>query len=325
MSLTSSRHSRRLIFSAALAVIAALGSAGCASFPDSVARFDRTPGKVEISSTPFFPQERYQCGPAALTTVLMHSGVGTTLESVTRLTYIPERHGSLQTELLATARAFERIPYRIEPTMAALVAELRAGRPVLVLQNLGPGWFPQWHYAVVVGVDADNSRVILRSGTDRRRETALRTFLNTWKRGSYWAVVTLVPGELPAEPDKSRYFSAVADLAAVGHYDSAKAAWSAALQKWPGDPVAEFGKANAAFQLDDFAEAERGYRALLSRHPDMHTARNNLAYALAGQGRMAEALEELRLLVATTESDDPLRDEYQESLREIELRAGVAD
>lgn len=323
MSRTYSSPSSRLKSSIAFALLAvAIGSGGCAGYPDSIAGFDRAQGGVEVASTPFFPQERYQCGPAALTTLLTHSGVETTLESITRLTYIPERHGSLQAELLATARNFERIPYRIDPTMAALVAELRAGRPVLVLQNLGVGWFPQWHYAVVIGVDTTRNLVILRSGTDRRRETGLRTFLHTWKRGDYWAMVTLIPGELPAAPDKSRYFSAIADMDAGGHFKSSSAGWNAAIETWPDDPTALFGKANALFQFGEFQEAEHEYRALLSRFPQMHAARNNLAYALAEQGEFQAALEQLRILIDSVDQDDPLRAEYESSLVDIESRAG---
>jgi hypothetical protein len=33
--------------------------------------------------------------------------------------------------------------------------EVAAGNPVLVLQNLSFAWAPVWHYAVVMGYDAD--------------------------------------------------------------------------------------------------------------------------------------------------------------------------
>jgi hypothetical protein len=59
------------------------------------------------------------------------------------------------------------IPYVLEPEVTALAAELAAGRPVLVLQNLGLERAPVWHYAVVDGIDQGD--VILRSGTQQRR------------------------------------------------------------------------------------------------------------------------------------------------------------
>ena len=68
--------------------------------------------------------------------------------------YLPERKGSLQPEIIAAVRRYDRVPYRIEPALPALLAELRAGRPVLILQNLGLRSLPRWHYAVVIGYSA---------------------------------------------------------------------------------------------------------------------------------------------------------------------------
>ena len=270
----------------AAALIAAVGLSGCTSIPDRVADFDAPAARLEIVSAPFYPQRRYQCGPAALLTVLAHSGVDASLGAVTDLTFIPGRKGSLRTELLATARHYDRLPYQIEGTMSALVDELNAGRPVLVLQNLGVSWSPRWHYAAVVGVDADSDHVILRSGTERRRLTKTSTFLRTWQRGERWAIVMLEPGELPANPARAEYFSAVADMDAT---------------------------------------AEPAYRRLLEQRPAMHAARNNLAYALAGQGRFDEALAEIRRVVERVDRDDPLREEYLSSARELESRSRMAD
>ena len=309
----------------AAALIAAVGLSGCTSIPDRVADFDAPAARLEIVSAPFYPQRRYQCGPAALLTVLAHSGVDASLGAVTDLTFIPGRKGSLRTELLATARHYDRLPYQIEGTMSALVDELNAGRPVLVLQNLGVSWSPRWHYAAVVGVDADSDHVILRSGTERRRLTKTSTFLRTWQRGERWAIVMLEPGELPANPARAEYFSAVADMEATGRFQSALKAWRAALRRWPGAPAALFGEANAALRLDDYATAEAAYRRLLEQRPAMHAARNNLAYALAGQGRFDEALAEIRRVVERVDRDDPLREEYLSSARELESRSRMAD
>ena len=98
---------------------------------------------------------------------------------------------------------------------------------MLVLQNLGVSWAPRWHYAVVVGTDSDNKRIVLRSGTDARRIMRTGVFLRTWRRSDFWAVTTLKPGELPADPDRARYAEAVAGLEQTGHYLAAREAWLA--------------------------------------------------------------------------------------------------
>ena len=272
--------------------------AGCASIPPSVSELPASAGAIELEDTPFYPQERYQCGPAALTTVLNHGGAAVLLDDIVDKVYLPGRQGSLQVELLAATRTEGRLPYVIDGSLAAIRAELAAGRPVLVLQNLGVAAIPRWHYAVVVGIDADRGEVILRSGTDRRRVTATRPFLHTWRRGDYWGMVVLAPDELPAAADRSRYFAAIAALEEAGRAAEAAVAWQTALGKWPGDTVALFGLGNSRLASGEYRAAEQAYRDLLQRDPTLIAARNNLALALAEQGRYDDAMQEIGIALA---------------------------
>ncbi|MEN8174567.1 MAG: PA2778 family cysteine peptidase [Pseudomonadota bacterium] len=258
-------------------------------------QLDAGDARTELADTPFFPQERYQCGPAALTTALTMSGADVKLEEIVDKVYLPGKSGSLQAEMLAATRTSGRLPYVIDGTLSAIQAELLAGRPVIVLQNLGVAAIPRWHFAVVVGVDAANDRIILRSGTDRRRVTATDVFLRTWQRGDYWALVVLRPEELPAAVDKARYFKAVSALEQAGRLDAAAIAWETALATWPGNPIALFGLGNVRLASGRPAEAEKIYRALLEQDAQQTGARNNLALALAGQQRFHEALAEIEL------------------------------
>jgi tetratricopeptide (TPR) repeat protein len=302
--------------------------AGCASIPPSVSELPVAGQAIELEDTPFYPQERYQCGPAALTTVLVQSGAAATLEDMVDKVYLPGRQGSLQVELLAATRTEGRLPYVIDGSLAAIWRELEAGRPVLVLQNLGVataiGDWSRWHYAVVVGIDAKRGEVMLRSGTDRRRVTSSRTFLHTWRRGSYWGMVVLAPGELPAAPDRSRYFEAVAALEQAGRAAEAAIAWQAALGHWPGDSVALFGLANSRLVLGDYPAAEEAYRELLEREPGMVVARNNLALALAEQGQYDAALQEIDIALAANQ-DAALERELGDTAATIRRRKQAAD
>jgi Peptidase_C39 like family len=135
---------------------------------------------VELADTPFFPQTAFQCGPAALATALGAARVKVTPEELAPLVYLPGRKGSLQIEMQAAPRQYGRISYRIEPQLAAILAELDAGRPVLVLHNYGLPFWPRWHYAVVVGYDGPRDRVVLRSGKVRRQELSAANFMRAW-------------------------------------------------------------------------------------------------------------------------------------------------
>lgn len=267
--------------------------AGCGTIPSSVSNYGSAPSPLELVDTPFFSQQKFQCGPAALMTLLTASGVATTLDVVTAQVYLPARQGSLQSEILAASRGAERIPYVLAPELASITGELAAGRPVLVLQNLGVSWAPRWHYAVVIGADAASDQVILRSGTDKRRVMRTPVFLRTWERSDFWAMTTLRPGELPADPDRGRYIEAVTGLEQTGHALAARDGWQAGLSQWPDDTVLLFGLANAQYALGNFSEAEALYLVMLRKDDALLIARNNLAMTLLAQGRNSEALEQI--------------------------------
>ena len=130
-----------------------LAGAGCATRPPLQVDAGALARGVDLSAqVPFHPQTRYQCGPAALAGVLGASGIPATPEDLESQVYLPGRQGSLQVELFGATRRAGRIPYPVAGTAQALVAELQAGRPVLVLQNLLTRSVPKWHYAVVVGM-----------------------------------------------------------------------------------------------------------------------------------------------------------------------------
>lgn len=278
----------------------------CSTIPTAVSSYGVTATPLELTNTPFYPQQAYQCGPAALMTVLTASGVSTSLDALVEQVYLPARKGSLQSEMLAAARGAERVPYIIAPTLSSVIAELNAGRPVLILQNLSISWAPLWHYAVVIGVDPTRHEIYLRSGTDERRIMRTPVFLRTWRRSNYWAIVTLRPGELPANPDAARYAQAVAALEQTGHLETARAAWHAGINHWPEDTVPLFGLANVEYALGNFLDAEALYRQLLVQDESQLGARNNLAMTLLAQGRRSEALAEIDSALAAA-ADSPLR------------------
>ncbi len=307
-----------------LALFAFVLATGCVSLPAESLSLGSQQAPIALTNVPFYPQVSYQCGPAALMTVLTYSGVETTLNELVEQVYLPGRQGSLQADLLGATRAAGRIPYRIDGSLEALTAELAHGRPVLVLQNLGVSWAPRWHYAVVAGIDPEARTLTLRSGTDRRRISKLTTFARTWQRSDFWAFITLVPGELPASPDLHRYLEAVAGMEATGHFREARAGWHAALEAWPDQPVALFGLGNTEMALAEFITAEASYRRLLKIQPDLLAARNNMALAMARQGKLADARREIRSVLNATDREAPLYAAFKTTLDEIEQLATTA-
>lgn len=267
--------------------------AACARTPLQLDELDvgalDEPRAVELTDVPFFPQRAYQCGPAAMATLMNHQGLEIAPEELSPQMYLPGRRGSLQIELLTAARRQGFLAYVHEPELTGLLAQVRAGHPVLVLQNLALERVPVWHYAVVVGFDLDAGEVLLRSGTTRRERMSLRRFERTWQRGEYWAISLHQPGELPEEPDETRYLRAVAALEQVERWSDAERGYEAAIAHWPDSATAWFGLGNSLYQQDDFAAAEEHYRQALRRDALQPAIHHNLAWALIRQDRPDEA------------------------------------
>ena len=87
---------------------------GCATPPMSASLLQQVPAEfsapVVIPGVPFFAQDQYECGPAALATVLAASGVSVVPDDLVPLIYVPERKGSFQVEIVAAARSYVFAP-----------------------------------------------------------------------------------------------------------------------------------------------------------------------------------------------------------------------
>lgn len=282
------------------------------------------PAHVELTQTPFFAQERHQCGPAALAMTLGAAGVDIEPERIVPQIYLPERQGSLQVELLASARRNQTLAYVLSPLLDDLLAEVAAGNPVIVLQNLGLSWAPRWHYAVVVGYDLAAGDILLRSGLEQRQIMRMHTFEHTWARGGHWAMLTLPPGRLPATAREASYAQAAVAFEANGGSEAAHAAYAAAVARWPNNFTARMGLGNTAYALNDLDGAASAFRQAAVDHPDAAAAHNNLAHVLHKQRHFAAALISARQAVAL---EGPLADAARGTLAEIEasMAANRAD
>jgi len=310
---------RRVLPAAALALAAAL--TGCAASPplaDGLA--PDMPRAIELRGTPFFPQKEFQCGPAALATVLRASGVDVDPDTLAPQIFIPGRQGSLQAELIGATRRHDRLPYVLATTAGEMIAELKAGRPVLVLQNLGPTRLPRWHYAVLVGYDADRNVAILRSGRKERVEMRWQRFAATWHRGGRWAITTLVPGVIPVDADSLRYVEAAAGLEAAGRTEAASAAYDAVIARWPETMHAWLGRGNIAYAARDRNAAADAYLRATRIAPADPMPRNNLAQVLADANCADEARRQVER-ASSLAADTPLADAVAATRAEIESKA----
>lgn len=304
-----------------LAGVLLLCLGACANTPQTRLVLDSPPVSLprhaELAGVPFFAQEAFQCGPASLAMSLNAAGIAVTPETLKPELYLPDRHGSLQVEMLAAARRHGATAYQLAPELNDMLREIAAGTPVVILQNLAFGWYPVWHYAVAVGYDLDRAEIILRSGLEQRQILPMTTFERTWARSNYWAMVASPPGKIPETAEASSFIAAVSALEKIGDTERAQSSYIAALNRWPGNLSAQIGVGNTAYRLHDLARAETTFRQAAQDHPDSVAAYNNLAQTLADQSRYEEAMEAARRAVSM---GGPLWPAAQETLADIERR-----
>ncbi len=260
---------------AAAAVLLGLLLSACQTLPPPRQAAIEPATEIQV---PFVPQEAYQCGPAALAMLLQWNHLPGDRDELVKEVWLPKRQGSLGIELMAAGRARGLLAYPVE-TPQALFAELQAGHPVLILQNLFLPQWPVWHYAVVIGYREDGDELILHSGTDRATTSHWNRFIRTWARAHYWGFVLLPAGQLPASVEPEPLLRALAPMKknALPH-------WRDAVKRFPDNGRLRFGYANALWHAGDKQAALRNYESAARLTPGLADVWNNLAYARRDQG-----------------------------------------
>lgn len=274
----------------AATVLASLLLAACAT-PQTDALRSAPPSIVPaalLESVPFFAQDEYQCGPASLAMALAATGTAATPEALRAQVYLPDRLGSLQAEMLATARRHARLAVPLAPRLHDVLREVADGRPVIVLQNLSLPIAPVWHYAVVIGYDLGRGEIVLHSGPTAGMRLPLEVFERTWARSGHWSMVAVSPERLPLTPDLDMLLRAAAALERVDPV-AAGSAYGAIVERAPSASTGWIGLGNTRYRSGDPAGAAAAFRRATEIDPRSSEAWNNLALAALGSGRRDEA------------------------------------
>jgi len=277
---------------------------------------DTFSSSTQIIGVPFFPQQDYQCGPAALAMTMVHAGVEVSPKQLRPELYIPKKRGSLQIEMMATPRRYGLLAYPLKPQLVDILKEIEAGHPVIIFQNLGLSFAPQWHYAVATGFNLAEGEITLHSGNTADYSEALTTFERTWVRADSWAMVVLAAGQLPSTATMKDYLKATVGLEQAGFQEAALKSYEAALSRWPENLTAWMGAGNTHYALGNIEEAANAFSQASLHHPKATGPLNNLAQIRLEQGRNQDARAAIQRAIELDHTSELL----QRTRSEIENR-----
>ena len=254
----------------------------------SSAPFIATDTRAQLSDhrqldVPFIAQQDYYCGPAAIASIARYRQLDTDQQRVASMSFLPGRRGSLTPEMQAASRQLGLMPYPLAPRFGDLLRELDAGNPVLVLQNQGLSWLPQWHYAVAIGYDLPTQTLYLHSGEQRNYALNFATFNATWARADHWARVLVDSTGLPATATALSYLRSANAFEETGQAAIAAAFYQRASQHWPEHAASWLARGNLAYANGEPDNASRFYRRALQQSPGNADLWNNYAYSLAAR------------------------------------------
>jgi hypothetical protein len=244
------------------------------------------PSRAAVAGVPLIKQDDFYCGPASLAMVLRWSGLDVSQAEIAATSFSPGAKGTFKADMTGAARRRGQLAVGLS-TLPELLAEVAAGHPIIVFQNLGLSWAPKWHYAVVVGFDVTRDEIVLHSGELDRMTMPVDLFLRTWRRGDQWALVVLPPDRLPAMDDQWEIARSVAALERAGQPRAAERAYSSGAARWPENWIWPYGLGNARYQRGDLSGAAQAFERAMAIDPAVPEVRHNLREVraeMAGSG-----------------------------------------
>lgn len=232
--------------------------------------------RAHVGGVPLIAQDEYYCGPASLAMVLQWSGADVSQAQIAARSFTAAARGTYQSDMVGAARRHGHLAVRLSG-LDDILAEVAAGHPVIVFQNLGLSWAPRWHYAVVVGYDLADDRVDLHSGGPAGESMPVRLFERTWRRGGRWALVVLPPDRLPVRADPWDIVRAAAALERTGHLPAAETVYGKGAARWPEAWIWPFGLGNVRHARGDLQGALRAFERAHAADPTIVEVRQNLA------------------------------------------------
>jgi len=169
-----------------LSILVAVQACAAPTRGDLLKKFDKNPQLGSyIRGVPFYPQDKFMCGPSALTSILNYYSFGYALDEVERNIFVEKLQGTLMMDMLiyAKLKGFKAKAYM--SGMTDLKDKLRQKKPLILFLNLGSKKKPRGHYIVAIGYDDDTGTVIAHSGLTQARIFSFDALSTAWEKTGY--------------------------------------------------------------------------------------------------------------------------------------------
>lgn len=256
-------------------------------------------------------QEKYQCGPSALASVLNYYGINISPDKITAL-LSGKINGTLNLEMLLFPRRFGFITEMISEDLKIVKNYIAEGVPVILLVDNGFSIYRIPHYVVVIGYDEENMTFVAHWGDEPNRTISEEELLRRWNRMGSWGFVVLHIPEDKMTAEQLTDSGVAMEMA--GDLESAERRYRRAVELNPEICAPEFNLGNIYYKKGDYKNSLEWFKKALNTCEKKGDVYNNIAVVLMAIGEIDEAKEYVNKALML----EPANAEYLDTKRRIE-------
>lgn len=148
-----------------------------------------------IKNVSFFPQTRYNCGPASVASIMNFYGLSITEEETAKEIYTAKLNGTLPIDILRYARTkgFDVSYYK--GSIEDIKKQIARGRPIILFVGLGYFAYPVRHYIVATGYNDEMGYLIAHSGKNKDKVFSYKEIQAAWEKTGFGTILITPEGK----------------------------------------------------------------------------------------------------------------------------------
>ena len=250
-----------------------------------------------LREVPPVAQAAYQCGPAALESVIRYWGREADAQEIGRRLTIPGTRGVLNFTLAQYGRDQGFWTEIREAGPEELKGWLRKGIPPIVMLHIGPFWLPAYHFVVLKGFNDPERIFYANTGQPETRAIPYARFQKRSQDAGRWTLIFCPPERVDWDLGAEEASELALLLERAGQLPAAERWYRIALNRNPKNPILRFNLGNVYLKMNRLKEAKEIYLQLLKETPSDGPSGNNLAWVYLEENRTPEALRTIEAVL----------------------------